>query len=41
MGRYNRFERGSIYWHPNTHAHEVHGLIHAKWAQKGYERSLV
>jgi uncharacterized protein with LGFP repeats len=41
VGRYNRFERGSIYWHPNTQAHEVHGLIHAKWAAKGYERSLV
>ncbi|WP_257445835.1 LGFP repeat-containing protein [Archangium lipolyticum] len=41
VGRYNRFERGSIYWHLNTHAHEVHGFIHAKWAQKGYERSLV
>ena len=27
VGRFNRFERGEIYWHPYTDAHEVHGQI--------------
>lgn len=36
-GRFNHFEGGSIYWHPDTDAHEVEGLIFEKWAQQGYE----
>ena len=39
VGRYNHFQGGSIYWTPNTGAHEVHGLIRQKWAQLGWERS--
>jgi len=38
-GRFNHFEGGSIYWTPQTHAHEVHGAIKEKWASMGFERS--
>ena len=27
IGRYNHFQKGSIYWSPTTGAHEVFGLI--------------
>lgn len=37
-GRYTRFQHGSISWHPQIGAHEVHGDIHAKWASLGLER---
>jgi uncharacterized protein with LGFP repeats len=39
VGRYNRFQGGSIYWTPSTNAHEVHGAIHAKWSRIGFELS--
>jgi hypothetical protein len=38
-GRYNHFERGSIYWSYQTGAHEVHGAIRDKWASLGWEKS--
>ncbi len=38
-GRYSHFGGGSIYWTPETGAHEVHGAIRAKWAEMGWERS--
>lgn len=31
----------SIYWHPVTGAHEVHGLIRRRWAELGWERSFL
>lgn len=37
VGRYNHFDRGSIYWHPDTGAHEVHGAIRDKWSALGWE----
>lgn len=37
QGRMNRFERGVIYWHPSTGAHEVTGPILQKWSSEGYE----
>ncbi|WP_427133829.1 choice-of-anchor D domain-containing protein [Pseudarthrobacter sp. S9] len=40
VGRFNDFSGsggGSIYWTPTTGAHEVHGLIRAKWAALGRE----
>jgi hypothetical protein len=37
VGRYNVFERGSIYWTPTTGAHEVHGRIRDAWAAAGWE----
>ena len=39
VGRYNHFQGGSIYWTPQTGAHEVHGGIREKWASLGWERS--
>lgn len=38
-GRYNHFQAGSIYWTPETGAHEVHGLIRRYWASQGWERN--
>ncbi len=38
-GRFNHFEGGSIYWTPQTGAHEVHGDIRQRWAEMGWERS--
>lgn len=37
QGRMARFERGVIYWHPNTGAHAVIGEILAQWTAQGYE----
>src|SRR5919199_153072 len=39
VGRFNHFAGGSIYWTPETGAHEVHGAIRDKWANMGWERS--
>lgn len=41
IGRFNRFQGGSIYWSPTTGAYEVHGAIKGKWASLGYERSFL
>jgi uncharacterized protein with LGFP repeats len=41
VGRYNHFQNGSIYWTPQTGAHEVHGQIRDKWASLGWERSFL
>jgi hypothetical protein len=40
-GRFNHFQGGSIYWHPATGAHEVHGAIRDKWESLGWERSFL
>lgn len=40
-GYFRHFEGGSIYWHPMTGAHEVHGGIWEKWRQLGWERSIL
>ena len=37
VGRFNHFQNGSIYWTPQTGAHEVHGTIRDKWAETGWE----
>lgn len=36
-GASRTYERGVIYWHPQTGAHEVHGDILAKWRALGAE----
>lgn len=41
VGRFNHFQGGSIYWTPQTGAHEVHGAIKEKWAKMGWERSYL
>ena len=37
VGRFQHYQFGSIYWTPQTDAHEVHGAIHAKWSTLGWE----
>lgn len=41
VGSYQHFANGSIYYHPSTGAHEVHGLIRARWQSLGWERSFL
>jgi uncharacterized protein with LGFP repeats len=38
-GRFNHFEQGSVYWTPETGAHDVPGAIRAKWEELGWETS--
>ena len=38
VGRFNHFERGSVYWTPLTGAHEVHGAIRTRWTELNWER---
>jgi uncharacterized protein with LGFP repeats len=38
VGRFNHFERGSIYWTPQGGAWEVHGAIRELWSRQGWER---
>jgi uncharacterized protein with LGFP repeats len=40
-GRARDYQNGSIYWTPQTGAHEVHGAIRVKWAQLGGHRSFL
>ena len=35
IGRFNHFQGGSIYWSPNTDAHQIGGAIKDKWAAQG------
>lgn len=37
VGRMNRFQRGVIYWHPETGAREIVGFIQLLWEFTGYE----
>ncbi|HEY0714274.1 MAG TPA: hypothetical protein VGF45_16450 [Polyangia bacterium] len=39
LGRYNHFQKGSIYWSPATGAHEIHGMIRQHWLSLGREAS--
>ena len=41
VGHFAHFEGGSIYWTPQTRAHEVHGLIRDKWASLHWERGFL
>ena len=41
IGKYRHYQGGSIYWHPQTGAHEVHGLIRQRWANLGWELSYL
>ncbi|HSC52064.1 MAG TPA: hypothetical protein VLC98_00470 [Phnomibacter sp.] len=41
VGKYQHYASGSIYWHPSTGAHEVHGAIRARWQSLGWERSFL
>lgn len=37
IGRFNHFEKGSIYWTPETGAREIHGPIRDEWKRLGWE----
>lgn len=37
VGRFSVFEHGSIYWTPQTGAHEIHGRIRDAWQTEGWE----
>jgi uncharacterized protein with LGFP repeats len=39
-GRYNEFQNGYIYWHPNIGAKAVYGEIGKKWNQIGRENAF-
>jgi uncharacterized protein with LGFP repeats len=40
-GRFNEFQRGLIYWHPNFgEAHAIYGLIGEKWKSLGRENGV-
>jgi uncharacterized protein with LGFP repeats len=39
-GRFNEFQNGFIYFHPNFGAHAVYGNIGAKWNQLGRENGV-
>jgi uncharacterized protein with LGFP repeats len=41
VGRFNHFQRGSVYWTPRTGAHEIYGTIRARWASLGWEKSFL
>ena len=38
-GKFNHFQRGSIYWSPSTGAHKVLGEIRNYWGMNGWEKS--
>ena len=38
FGGFRQYEWGSIYWHPYTGAHEIHGDIYSFWANNGCEK---
>jgi len=41
LARYARFDKGAIYWSPNSGAEPVTGAIYDAWASLGYERGLL
>lgn len=41
IGRFNHFQRGSVYWTPQTGAREVYGAIRDRWASMGWETSAL
>ncbi len=38
VGRNRLYQHGSIFWHPDTGAHETHRGIYTRWAELEYER---
>jgi len=38
-GRSRDYQNGSIFWTPQTGAHEVHGAIHARYQAMNFENS--
>jgi hypothetical protein len=40
-GRWQPFEHGFIFWHPNYGAHAVYGAIAVKWTESGRENGVL
>lgn len=40
-GRVSQFERGSVYWTPQTGAHEIYGAIRDRWLALGGPKSFL
>ena len=41
VGRFNQFQGAVVFWHPDTGAFELHGLILARWNEMGGESSVL
>ncbi|PQM49646.1 hypothetical protein C1Y40_00128 [Mycobacterium talmoniae] len=41
VARYATFERGAVYWSPDTGAQPLTGAIYDAWASLGYERGAL
>ncbi|MEU7999606.1 hypothetical protein AB0B66_00310 [Catellatospora sp. NPDC049111] len=41
IGRFTAFQHGSIYFSPQSGAHEIHGNVRERWFQLGQERSYL
>ncbi|WP_257459167.1 LGFP repeat-containing protein [Archangium lipolyticum] len=41
VGRFRHYAFGSIYWSPDSGAHEIHGAIRNRWAQLGWEKGFL
>lgn len=41
LGRYNHFEKGSIYYSPQTGAHDIRGPVLDRWSSLGREKSYL
>jgi uncharacterized protein with LGFP repeats len=41
IGRYQQFQKGSVYWSPSTGAHIVQGPVLNAWAAAGWERGVL
>ena len=41
IGCYQHFQKGSIFWSPETGAQEVYGAIWARWKKLGWQRSIL
>ena len=41
VGRFNHFQRGSIYWHLSTGAHDVQDRIRERWAELRWEQGFL
>jgi uncharacterized protein with LGFP repeats len=41
VGKFRKYARGVIFWHPDHGAHEVHGDIHARFAAMDFEKGLL
>jgi uncharacterized protein with LGFP repeats len=41
IGRYQQFQKGSVYWSPSSGAHVLFGPVYGAWAATGLERGML